>query len=313
MILGAAVVVLSRRFQGHSYEGIFSYKWHQPGLLLTLFFLLWMINLWLDARIWQKVHSFMDNIRILKALETNLVCYTLSFITPVHSGELAGRYLMMDSHKNRQKTVFLTFWSHFPRLIIKLILGIGAFLVLWLSSANSGLWLQLLSLLAVLLILVVYFRFIRIQRWLSRRGWRNFRLGNHLLSGRPAYPEKLELLALAGTKFFTYNLQFMLLLMLWSGLPFSWEILASVVAMYVAGALLPTLPMADFLVKAGVALLVFDTGLVAEDLLLNATFVIWLFNLALPALTGAIIILRTRLMQKLKRPAAPGSLYDPLH
>src|SRR5690606_9251306 len=89
----------------------------------------WAANLLFDAIIWQVVNNFVENISLRRAFKTNFVCYALAFITPANSGELAGRYVMLNQKGDRQKTVFLTFWSHFPRFVTKFLLG-GCALVL---------------------------------------------------------------------------------------------------------------------------------------------------------------------------------------
>ena len=291
IIIVAAIIVISSRFSPEAYEGIFSYSWTRPSLFLPLFAGLWILNLLLDARIWQKVHNMLAGIPVLKALETNLVCYTLSFVTPVNSGELAGRYLMLEPSVDRRMTIFLTFWSHFPRLIVKLVLGATAMLVLVQNKPLNHTLSFLIWGVIIVLSLAGYLNFVRIQKWLSGLGWRRIALGNYLLSQRPRTAEKLQLLLLSATKFLTYNLQFVALLMLWGGVPFSAELLALTIMTYVLGAFIPTLPMADFLVKAGIALVVFDPGFINESLLLNAAMTTWLFNLALPSLAGGLIII----------------------
>lgn len=307
IIVLVALLIIFNRLESDSYQGIFSFSWHRRALLIPVFFTLWLLNLLLDARIWQRVHAMLGRINIFKALETNLVCYTLSFITPLNSGELAGRYIMLDQQFDRRKSFFLTFWSHFPRLIVKILLGITALLLL-LKTANAA-WLSIL-LLGMLICIIAYFSFIRLQKWLAGLGWRRILVGDYVLKNRPFFREKLRLLILAATKFLTYNLQFLVLLMLWGGVSFQPELLASVIAMYVIGAFIPTLPAADFVIKAGVAMLVFDTEAISESMLLNATLVTWLFNLAIPALIGGIIILKTDLMDAIKKQPLPGNPYD---
>lgn len=308
LIIGGAIVIIHNRLSPGSYEGIFSSRWYHAPIIVPLFVLLWALNLLLDAHIWQKVHGFITSINLKKALETNLVCYALSFITPVNSGELAGRYLMLESKAYRRKAVFLTFWSHFPRLIVKLLLG-----TLALAYLVRGEWSELSLLIAVsitLIMILSYFLFIRVQAWLAKRGWGSYKLEQYLIRDRPRFTEKLQLLITAAAKFFTYNIQFLLLLILWGNLEIDLRLLTSVIAMYVLGAMIPTIPLADFLVKAGIAFAIFDTSLVEESILLNAALVTWLFNLALPALAGTIIIMRTDLRTSLKKQSLPDSLYD---
>ncbi len=308
LILGIALAVIITRLNSTPYEGVFTYTWNHSELILPIFALLWFLNLVLDARIWQKVHRFISSISLRKALKTNLVCYTLAFITPVNSGELAGRYLMLESQAYRRKTVFLTFWSHLPRLAVKLILGGFAFIFFVESESNA--YLKWIAGTLMLLVFIGYFLFIHIQQWLSKHGWRKLKLEDYLIKDRPKFLEKLDLLALATIKFLTYNLQFLLLLMMWGNLSLSMDLLVPVIATYVLGAMIPTLPMVDFVVKAGIAFAIFDPNLVSESILLNAALTTWLFNLAIPALAGGIIILRTDLRSSLRKKPLPDSQYD---
>ncbi len=307
LILAVAIYLIAERIDPQSYKGVFSFSWHQASLIIPGFFILWLLNLILDALIWKKVHSMAQPISMRAAFKTNLVCYSLAFVTPVNSGELAGRYLMLNSSAYRKKTVFLTFWSHFPRLIVKLIIGGLALGVLLRNKSEPSLyWMVFLM---IMLLLLGYFLFRNIQRWLAEMGYKGFKLKDYLLHERPKFDEKLELLALAATKFFTYNTQFILLLILWADPILNANLIASVFAMYVLGALLPTLPAADFLVKAGIAIAVFNPNMVSEAVLLNAALTTWLFNLAIPALVGWIIVLRTDLISALRKPVLHDSQY----
>lgn len=301
VIIGAALFLVSKRLSSEHYEGIFVQPLHHAGLYLPIFTVLWLINLLLDARIWQRVHAMLANISLKRALQTNLVCYALSFITPVNSGELAGRYIMLEPELDRRKAAFLTYWSHFPRLIVKLVLGAGVALVFLIPEGDNALALALLWVLLGAMIIAGYLRFRRIQQWLSRRAWRRIALVNYLLADKPATSDKIRLLVLACLKFLSYNLQFAVLLTLWSGLDLSPSLLMSVVGMYVIGALAPTIPLTDFLIKAGVAFLVFDHPLITDSMLLNAALLTWLVNVAIPSLVGGIIIMRTDLLSALRK------------
>ena len=301
LVLALAVYIISDRLSSTDYQSISTYHWNTPYLLIPMFFVLWLLNLLLDARIWQNVHALINPIKLSSALKTNLVSYSLAFITPANSGELAGRYIMMESETDRSKTIFLTFWSHFPRLITKLLLGLLAFLW-WVHSEHNSLSLLTISLL-IPLVLTAYFKFRSIQNWLSGLGWKHYRLQNYIVSNRPLFVEKLKLLMLSGLKFATYNSQFILILLLWSNTALSLEIVATVIGVYVIGAFIPTVPLADFLVKAGIAISLFNADIVDESLLINAALVTWFFNLAIPALTGGLIIFRFDLLRGLKKTA----------
>src|SRR5690606_40477584 len=106
LIAVAAYFIISK-LQSTEYHGVFTYTWHSPEIYLTTFFALWAANLLFDAIIWQVVNNFVENISLRRAFKTNFVCYALAFITPANSGELAGRYVMLNQKGQRHKTVFL--------------------------------------------------------------------------------------------------------------------------------------------------------------------------------------------------------------
>ncbi len=307
-----ALYLLSKRVSLQDYEGIFSHHWRAWSWALPLFFILWALNLLLDAMIWQNAHALIGRINLKRAFKTNFICYALAFITPVNSGELAGRYLMLSEKTQRQKTVFLTFWSHLPRLATKLLLGGGAALGLLHINGQLASWLSLTLLVMLLsLLLLFYFKIDRMQNWLADKKIRRRRLENYLIEGRPRAGEKLRLLLLSSLKFLTYSWQFALLLWMWGDQPVTAELMFSVLLFFTASALLPTIAIADFLVKGALALLVFPNHLAAESLLINAAFFTWIFNVALPALVGTLIILRANWAAGVKTKFERDSHYEP--
>lgn len=311
-LMAAALFFIINRLEDTQYEGLFSYSWHLAPVYIPLFFILWGLNLWLDAVIWKSVNRFVGDISIKRAFKTNLVCYALSFITPANSGEVAGRYIMLNQNNDRRKTLFLIFWSHFPRMMVKIILGCTALLILVvLTGRVEAQWVYPVIAIGIPAILVFYFLFIRIQHWLHERNIRRIDLANYILNDRPYFSEKIRLLLLALLKYLTYNLQFLVLILMWGNIGFSTELFLSILVFYFVSAVIPTFAAADFLVKAALALYVFQATLADESLLINASFVIWTFNIAIPALVGMGIILRANLMTSIRKKLSRGSLYGP--
>lgn len=308
----AAILLLANRLEEDGYKGIFTYPWQNAAFIIPAFIVLWGLNLFWDAFIWRNVHHFLTTLSWRRSFKTNFICYALSFITPANSGELAGRYVMLNGKASRQKTLFLTFWSHFPRLVVKLVLGSCAILFLsyslgeiTLSFAVSG------SIALAILFLVFYFSFIRIQKWLHKKGIGKVNLADYILNTHPHQSEKAILITLSLLKYLTYNFQFVLLILLWGDVDLSWTLMLSVIVFYFITAVIPTFAAADFLVKGALAIYVFSPFLSDESLLINASFVVWLFNVAIPALVGTLIIFRTNLVHSIKKKFSRGSLYGP--
>lgn len=307
----ASVYLLAHKLEGN-YKGIFTYEWKNLWMILPAFLVLWVLNLFWDAWIWRSVHYFLNPLSWRRSFKTNFICYALAFITPANSGELAGRYVMLNGKASRQKTVFLTFWSHFPRLVVKLIVGCCG--ILFLSHALGKISLSFAGIGSGILILtlgIFYFSFIRIQKWLHQKGFGKVDLANHISDEHPTQTEKAALMTLGLLKYLTYNFQFILLVLLWGDVGFTWTLVSSVLVFYFVTAVIPTFAAADFLVKGALAMYVFGAFIKDESLLINASFVVWLFNIAIPALVGTIIIFRTNLIYSIKKRFSRGSLYGP--
>ncbi len=308
----AAVYFIITRFGNSDYEGIFSYPWHSAAFYVPLFIVLWALNLFLDALIWKSVNRFVGEISIKRAFKTNFVSYALAFITPANSGEVAGRYIMLHHNQDRQKTLFLIFWSHFPRMVIKLLLGLSS--LLFLSGLTGKIeWplVYTVLLLGIPSLLLFYFFFIRIQRWLHSRNLLKVDFSKYILNDRPQFSEKLRLSLLALVKYITYNAQFLILLMMWGGVELSLELALSIIVFYFITSIIPTYAAVDFIVKAALAMYVFKETLADESLLINASFIIWVFNIALPALAGVGIILKSNLTTSIKKRFSRGNPYGP--
>lgn len=303
-----ALYIVAQRVNLQSYQGLFSINWLNPQLWVTAFVILWLLNLLLDGIIWQKVHAMVASISVARAIKTNFLCYSLAFITPVNSGELAGRYIMISEKSQKNKTVFLTFWSHFPRLIAKIIFGGSSAILIFGSHYNLATGWELLMIgLLVSTSLLGYFNLRKIENWLAKRRLRKIELQHFLIRGKPGNGAKWKLLGLASTKLLTYSFQFTTLLLMWGEVSFSLQLFISVLIFFCGSALLPTIAVADFLLKGALAMLIFPAELVSESVLLNATFVTWLFNIALPALAGSYFVLKSNWKKGIKNQFSPGS------
>lgn len=243
-----------------------------------------LLNLACDARNWQLVQSLVRPISWREAVLHNLQCYALAFITPLNSGELAGRYWLQEHPEHRRKAVFLTFWMHLPKLLSKIMVAGGVFL--W---AVPGTY-QALGLLVLGLLLAAY---LTLERWVTRlEGYRLWRwsLGEYLVAGRPWKREKLRLLGLNAFRFLAFSGQLAVVMMVIAPEELSTGVLLSIPTYYLLSAVVPTWAAVDFLIKGTLALYYFRAFTEQTSLLALAGIVVWLINVALPALAGFLLL-----------------------
>ncbi len=308
-LLTVAVIFLIKRMDTDTFAEAFQKPLNYPWQISITFLLLWFANLFIDALFWTRVHCMLEDVSVSRGLKINLICYTLSFVTPANSGEWAGRYVMMNEQQNRKKSFFLNLWMNLPRFFAKLLVSGICFAALIFLMGFMNMWQALASgTLITFLVLTVYLLFKRMQRWLHLRNIGPLKLENYMLKGRPGMREKLNFLVLATVKFVTYNLQFALIVLLFSpeGLPLTFWF--AVPVYYLISSLLPSIAIADFVLKSAIAVWVFQPVWDNEALLILASITIWVFNVVIPSFAGLYVIMKTNLFRSFKKKFSRGIL-----
>mgnify|MGYP000409033920 FL=1 len=249
------------------------------------FLLLFALNLSLDALSWKTVQGILRSVTLKEAFLHNLKAYALAFITPFNSGELAGRYLAQRQKEHRQKTLYLTFWAHAPKLFSKASVGFPLAFFVFIPNSGQSLWLIFLAL-AYALLLFSYFKLEKVLSFFEKRQIRERKLNHYLVKGRPFWREKLKLLLVNALRFLCFSGQMALVLTALDPALLNLSLLASLPVYYFLTAIIPTWAAFDFLVKSVLSLFFFAFLTDQEILFALASAVVWLFNVAVPALTG---------------------------
>lgn len=299
-LIALALYFISQKIDWQDFKNI-EWSWSLRSFwALFIFLSLWLLNILLDAVAWQKVQSILQAIPLKLAVLHNLKCYGLSFISPVNSGEVIGRYIIQDQAENRSKSLYLTFWTHAPKLFSKALLS---FLIIPFLFPDLSAIYRLALLVLFFLGLLLYLRLEKFLSWLAKKRWGRREFKNYIVTGKPLLPQKLILLGLNGIRFLIYSAQ--LGLVLW-GLQlsdFSFTILLSIPVYYFISALIPSYTGLDFLIKGALSLYYFELFTPNNlGFALASTFV-WAFNWAIPATLG-LISLKGQELARLKRKKA---------
>ncbi len=276
------------------------WTWQQTSALYLLLFLgLWMLNLSLDARAWQIVQSTVHPISFKKALNHNLKCYGLAFISPLNSGEIAGRYIIQERPNDRKKALFLTFWTHAPKLFSKALVSLPILIYIFLKE-NLAYYFPLSAFLIFLASIFIYLRLEKLLSLLHEKKFLKRPLKNYLIKGKPTIAQKLQILSLNGLRFLIFSTQLAAILLAFKPEILSLNLYWSIPLFYFLSALVPSYTGLDFLIKGTLALYffeLFETDALSFTL---ASTAVWLFNWAMPAITG-LSILKPEELKRLKR------------
>lgn len=254
--------------------------------LLVMFSLL---NWGLESLKWRKS---LDGVIMLSkgdAFSATLAGCSVSFVSPNRTGEFLGRMYWLPQEK-AGFAIPSSVYCSMNQLFVTLITGSAMlfFRTDILTDHHLRNLLFLVSFLLILLVLVLLFRMNWVVAWvkafLLKRGILPYL--NFLLEMKRSI--KLNVFALSVLRYLVFALQFALLLH-WLGALSWWEAFSGVAVLFFLQTLLPSMAFAEIGVRGTLAVLVFS-GLCSDEILLFSTVLIWVLNLAIPALAGAFLL-----------------------
>ncbi len=263
-----------------------------------LVFVLMLLNWSLEAMKWKIVIHRMENIGFLRSLEAIFSGITVSFFTPNRIGEYAGRVFHLEK-ADRIEATLATVIENFSQLIITILSG--SFAILFVMYRYSSLPPYLENSILILLFSIVficllfYFNITLLETLFRRSGFPETM--NHYFRIFSLYPKSTlaGILLLALIRYLVFSTQFFILLRLF-GLDTSYTIsMILIAATYLVMSVVPTFALTELGVRGAVATYFF--GFVTLDLtaVLNASFCLWLINLAIPALIGIFFVFQFKL------------------
>ncbi len=285
---------------------------HSDSFRLLLFAVLLMMPLnWLLETVkWRSLIRYLEPVTIPSAFRSVLAGITFSLFTPSRVGEFLGRVFTLKA--NRIKSALLTIAGSISQLIVTLVAGMVALLFFipqyvlfyerWQDYLFAGLviFVLLLSSLLVLLFLKSPVITARLDK-LIRPQWRRMnlylivieRIGRRTLTG---------VLLLSALRYLVFSGQFYLLLRAFGlEIPY-FQAMMLISLTYFVMAAIPTVALADLGIRGSVSIffigIYFGGNTAAAASILSASTLIWIINLALPALLGVLFIRRISIINK---------------
>jgi len=272
-------------------------------LSLLIFSAFWFLNITFDALAWQKIQALISHISLKQAIWQNIKCYGLAFITPLNSGEILGRYIVQEDKAHRSKALFLTFWTHGPKLFSKTIISL-IIASLWLINKQQIKY-TVLALITILITLLIYFSLEKIISSLHERKIFKYPLANYLIKGEPGIKLKAFLLTLHSLRFLIFSAQLLICLYFLQPDSISIEILYAIPLYYFISAISPTFAGLDFLIKGALSFYFFSFFSDQSLVFVIGSTLVWFFNMAIPSLIGLASLNRAelaRIKRKRKKP-----------
>jgi uncharacterized membrane protein YbhN (UPF0104 family) len=253
-------------------------------ILIFIAFLMLFLNWGIEAVKWKYSISRTEKISIFKAFKLTITGVTLGLITPNRIGEIPSRALLLNRNLFKEITL-KTSVASFSQLIITLFVGsVGLFLTLHHFNINLFILLVVL-IISTLILLLIYFKVNKIEKLFYRIKY--FR-ENKTFRGLSEFSsiELINILLMSLLRYIVFYIQFYIILYAF-GIPLtsmSDFMLISVCFMFAS--FIPTILISEIGVRGTVAIFVFGTISDLEFQIIMASILLWLINVALPALLG---------------------------
>jgi uncharacterized membrane protein YbhN (UPF0104 family) len=284
----------------------------ESGLFNWYFFvlvLLMPLNWGIEIIKWRYLILKIENISFYKSLKAVLVGITFSSFTPNRVGDYFGRAFMLEN-SNKQEGFLITIVGSIAQTIITIMLGtIGLiwFRDIYLTKVfyveNISFYISLIVLIIInALILLFYFKISFFNTFVQKiRIMKRLTPYFQILSSY-SIGELLKALILSLLRYIVFVFQFYLLLLIFNiNIPF-FDGFAVIAIIYLVTTIIPTIALTELGVKGAAAIYFFDlyfkhTTYHADEIAINvvaATFILWILNLALPAIMGCFYVFKMK-------------------
>ena len=271
--------------------------------LMVLAFILMPLNITFEAVKWQKSVLPVEKIPFKKAFTAIFTGITAGMLFPNRTGDFLGRIFILEKG-NRIKAAMLTFVGNIAQMIVTVSLGCVAWIFF---SKEKFIWISLIiSLIIIVLLLVVYFN-IHILKHLQKlipTRWKEKTEQYMDVFGSFSRRDLAQILLLAFAKYAVYSLQFVLLI--WAfDVPLTYfGSMVPVMMTYLLMTVIPFITITEIAVRGSVCIFVFEKWLIMNDIgaefsmmVFSASTMLWLYNLAIPAIIGLIFIRKLKFIR----------------
>jgi uncharacterized membrane protein YbhN (UPF0104 family) len=273
----------------------------QRKIYLSIVVVLMLLNWSIEAIKWKKLLQHIQQISFGRSLRSVFTGISVSLLTPNRIGEYAGRIIYLTDD-NKLKGITANIVSSFAQFIAASVFGIAG-CIFHLVCYQSDWYLPyiLVGSIAVLIVLcTLYFKLDDVVNWLNK--FTIMHKINNTMQIVKSYNRLLllQLIALSALRYTVFAMQYYFLLQAF-GIPIALiPALLSVFLIFWMMAIIPTIALAEIPVRTEISyriLQVFSTNTIG---IMSASVLLWLINLMIPAIIGAVVLIGAKFSIKAK-------------
>ncbi|MBI9034474.1 MAG: flippase-like domain-containing protein [Bacteroidales bacterium] len=277
--------------------------------------ILMIVNWGIEALKWQLLISKSEKISFLQSFQAVFSGVTVSVFTPNRVGEFFGRVFILEK-TNPLKGIFMTIIgsiSQFTTTIFFGSIGLFFFLPSYIERStplNDYLyWIVAFVLIVINLFLFLFYFNVSILTPLTNRlmksKWKGIKDYLKVFASYTSL-ELFKVLTLSMSRYLVFNIQFYIILSAFIPELALLDSLVITFVIYFIMTAIPTITLAELGIRGSVSIAVFRMYFYYSDIIsgsweigvLSSTTLMWLINLALPALIGLIFVHKLKFFQK---------------
>lgn len=268
-------------------------------ILGCIAWLLSIPNFMCETQKWRILMQAFFPVKWSLALKAVLVGTTMAIFTPNRIGEYAGRVLYIPK-KYALETITVTMVGSLSQMIVILFFGLISLFFLkapffagqFISQFYFGILAIVVSV-VLLCLITIYYKIGGLPTLLNRLNYLKKHLSKLQVLQRYTQKDLVNVQAWAMLKYGIFTTQFVLLLLAFN-IPFTFSLFFLVMFIFLIQTLVPTVALLEIGVRSNVAL--FVIGLLSDNTtgILAASLLLWIINLMLPALLGAVLLFQTK-------------------
>lgn len=283
---------------------------------IPLLLLLMIVNWLIESFKWKLAVASVQQVSLFNAFKAVLSGVSISLSLPNRMGEYLGRVLYLDPAR-RIKAISVTVVASFSQLIVTMTMGLIGLLLARPVMLSRGGWAGQtwwiifgITVLMALLMLLLYFNISFLNRWLQQKLMTPSSKWTLRLKGWLAALDSCDaailrkLLSFSLLRYCVFMIQYFLAYHLFGILLEVDELFIIVSLTFLALAALPTFAAPELALRGAVGLWIANWFSLQSAGIVLALLLVWITNLILPALIGALLVLGIRNFFNLRHEAA---------
>jgi hypothetical protein len=279
-----------KEYFAEAFDGILAVQ-HIP--LIAVVFLLMALNWSFEALKWKLLINEEEHISFSASLQAVLSGITISIFAPNRTGEFAGRVFYLKE-ADRIEATLLAFTGSAIQLLITILAAMISFAVFIGSGMSSDFFLQINLVWYLVCSCIIIICFILLLRFYEKKRQNTFLRKIKSLSWKILS----SVFFLSLLRYLIFSIQYYLLLDLFNcNIPPFYAFIFIPLTFFVISAV-PTFALTEIGVRGAAALYFLGMVSMNETGILSSSFLLWLINIAFPALIGIIFIFRLRFFRE---------------